>query len=162
MIFQREILTILSGAAPISEVRGAIPLGMFFFGFYPLKAYSLAVLGNALPVLPILFFLDRFSVFMMKRFYFFNRFFTWLFDYTRRRHGDHFHYWKWAPLALFVFVAIPLPLTGAWSGALAAFIFGISFWRAALAIFLGILVAGAIVLALTLLGIFTFNSAYFL
>ncbi|OGZ29940.1 MAG: hypothetical protein A2931_01830 [Candidatus Niyogibacteria bacterium RIFCSPLOWO2_01_FULL_45_48] len=160
MLFQQEIIVILSGAAPISEVRGAIPLGILLFGMPPLKTYLLSVLGNLLPVVPLLFFLERFSLFSMRRFYFMNRFLSWLFEYTRSRHSDHFHYWGWAPVALFVFVAIPLPLTGAWSGALVAFIFGVPLRRASLIIFLGIVSAAAVVLATTLFGITIFNSVF--
>lgn len=157
MVFEQELIVILSAAAPISEIRGAIPLGMILFGFSPLKAYLLGVLGNLLPILPLLFFLERLSDFLTRRSYFFNRFFSWLFEYTRERHADHFHYWSWAPLALFVFVAVPLPLTGAWSGALAAFVFGVPLRRAFWVISLGAAAAGLITLALTLLGIYTFG-----
>ena len=159
MQFQQELIVFLSGAAPISEVRGAIPLGILYFHFGPAKTYLLSVLGNFLPIIPLLFFLGKFSKFLMRRFYFINRFLSWLFEYTRNRHSDHFHYWGWAPLALFVFVAIPLPLTGAWSGAVAAFIFGIPFWRSVGVISLGVMTAAAVVLAATLFGITIFNSA---
>ena len=80
MPFKQELMVILSAAAPISEVRGAIPLGMLFFHFGPIKTYLLSVLGNVLPVIPLLFFLERFSEFLMHRFYFINRFLSWLFE----------------------------------------------------------------------------------
>lgn len=146
------------GAMPISEVRGAIPTAMFAFHFSALKAYFLAALGNLLIIVPVLFFLHKLSDFLMHRVYFINRFLTWLFERTRRLHQDHFHHYGWAPLALFLFVAIPLPFTGAWSGAVAAFIFGIPFWRSVLSISLGVLAAGIIVLTISSLGWLTFNS----
>lgn len=158
MPFQQELIVILSGAAPVSEVRGAIPLGIFLFGMYPLKAYLLAVFGNLLPVLPLLFFLKYFSEFLSRRFYFANSFFAWLFEYTRHRHADHFHHWGWAPLALFIFVAIPLPLTGAWSGALAAFVFGLPLRKAAAIISLGVLAAAGVVLGVSLFGLTILNK----
>ena len=55
-------------------------------------------------------------------------------------------------LALIVLVAIPLPFTGAWTGALAAFVFGIPIKRSFPLIILGILIAGAII-SLTTIGI---------
>ena len=55
-----------------------------------------------------------------------------------------------------IFVAIPFPLTGAWSGVLAAFIFGIPFRTAMLMIFLGVVLAGLIVLAGTIFGGYAF------
>jgi uncharacterized membrane protein len=154
----QEIITILMGAMPISEVRGAIPLAVAAFHFSALKAYCLAVLGNLLMIVPALFFLHKLSDFLMHRVYFINRFLTWLFERTRRLHQDHFHHYRWAPLALFIFVAIPLPMTGAWSGVVAAFIFGIPFWRSVLSISLGVLAAGLLVLIASSLGGLAFSS----
>lgn len=153
----KELIVILLGAAPISEIRGAILAGVFLFDFTPIKAYLLGTFGNVIPIPFIFLVLERFSGYLMHRYYFCNRFLAWLFEHTRRRHGDHFHYWKWAPLALFIFVAIPLPFTGAWSGVVAAFVFGIPFWRAFFAISAGVLVAGIIVLGLVSLGLFAFR-----
>lgn len=48
-------------------------------------------------------------------------------------------------IALITFVAIPLPMTGGWSGALAAFVFGIKPKKAIPLIFVGIAIAGIIV-----------------
>lgn len=145
----KEISVVLAGAMPVLETRGALPLALFYYGFSPLKAYLLAVLGNCIFILPVLFGLNRFSQFLMHKSYRINRFLTWLFERTRKKHADHFESYRFAALALFVFVAIPLPLTGAWSGIAAAVVFGISFWRAAAAIILGVLTSGAIVLALS-------------
>jgi hypothetical protein len=43
-------------------------------------------------------------------------------------------------------------MTGAWTGSIAAFLFGLKFYRALLFIFFGIVIAGAIVTILCLLG----------
>ena len=145
-----EFITFIISALPLSELRGAIPLAILKFGFSPLKAFFISVLGNILPVLPLLIGLKKISEYLSSKFYWFNRFFNWLFASTKERHKDHFHYF--VDLALFIFVAIPLPFTGAYSGALAAFVFGLptkhSFWSIAL----GVMAAGVIVTSATLLG----------
>jgi len=146
--FQHELAVLITSALPISELRGGIPLAMFTFGFSPFKTLSISILGNMLPIIPCYIFLDRFAKILMHRFYTVNRFLTWLFERTRRVHGDHFDYFSWAPFALFVFVAVPLPLTGAWSGVLAAIVFGIPFRRAIPAISLGVVASGVIILLL--------------
>jgi len=51
-----------------------------------------------------------------------------------------------------LFVAVPLPFTGAWTGSIAAFLFGIEFRKALLSIVSGVIIAGAIVTCLSLLG----------
>lgn len=150
-IFSKELITVLVAAAPVSELRGAIPLAVTVFGMNVYKAFILSVIGNFLPVLPLLAGLERSAEYLGHRVYFFNRFFAWLFERTRRKHNHHFEFW--GRLALFVFVAIPLPLTGAWSGAVAAFVFGIPLWKAAFSIALGIVAAGAIVAVATTTGL---------
>ena len=59
---------------------------------------------------------------------------------------------KYERIGLVLFVAIPLPITGAWTGSIASVLLGMSFKRALLSIFLGVLIAGTIVTCLTLLG----------
>jgi uncharacterized membrane protein len=51
-----------------------------------------------------------------------------------------------------LFVAIPLPMTGAWTGSIIAFILGMRFTYALLSILCGVIIAGAIVTSLCLLG----------
>ena len=79
----------------------------------------------------------------MKRFRLARRFFNWLFGYTRRRHSKKFE--KYKGYALIGVVGIPLPVTGGWTGALIAFVFGIPPKKALLHIFIGVLIAGIIV-----------------
>ena len=99
-----ELWTILVGMLPLSESRGAIPLGIFAFGFSPLKAFLLGVLGNTLFIAPVLLFFNYFSAWLMRKSYWFNRFFSWLFTFTRDRHAQQFaqkeekhhhsHFWR--------------------------------------------------------------------
>jgi uncharacterized membrane protein len=60
---------------------------------------------------------------------------------------------KWGWLGVSAFVAIPLPITGAWTGTLGAWVLGLSKRRTMLAVILGVIVSGAIVSAVMLLGI---------
>lgn len=143
-----ELWTILLGAAPISEVRGAIPVAVGVFYFTPLKAYLLSVFGNILPIVPLLFFLRHFSEYLMHHNYYIHQFLTWLFERTRKQHTKKFE--VWGSVALFIFTAIPLPLTGVWSAIAAAFVFGIDFWKAVIFISLGAAAAGLLVLGATL------------
>lgn len=128
---------------PISELRGAIPLALTVYNLSPLSAFALAVIGNIIPIIFLLLFLDWVSEYLSRHFYFFNRFFAWLFERTRRKHNHKFE--VWGSLALIAFVAIPLPMTGGWTGAAAAFVFGIPFKKALPLISLGIVIAGVIV-----------------
>ena len=144
------LATILLSATPISELRGAIPIAIGIYGMGPVETYILAVIGNMLPVVPLLLFLDPVSTYL-RRFKIGDMFFSWLFTRTHHKHSERFE--RYGTLALTIFVAIPLPVTGAWTGCAAAFVFGIKFRHALLAILSGVMIAGVIVTAFTLGGI---------
>ena len=141
-------------ASPISELRGAIPLAIVQFDFAWYYAYLLAVIGNLLPVPFILLFLDTASR-LLSKVEFFERILNWLFERTRRRGKIIERYQR---IGLILFVAIPLPITGAWTGSLAAVLFGLRFKHSLLSIFVGILIAGVIVTCATLGGWAIFSS----
>jgi len=150
-----NVLEVLAFAAsPISELRGAIPWAILKYHFPWYYAFLLAVIGNLLPVPFILLFLDTFSR-LLSKIGIFEKMLHWLFERTRRR-GKIITRYKRIGLALFV--AIPLPVTGAWTGSLAAVLFGLKFKHAFLSIFIGILIAGVIVTCATLLGWSIFSS----
>lgn len=142
-----EFITLLISMLPISELRGAIPIAISVYNISVLSAFFWAVLGNIIPVIFILWLLERVSNFLSHHIYFFNRFFAWLFEKTRRNHLKKFERWK--EFALVILVAIPLPFTGAWTGSLAAFVFGIPIKHAFPLIVLGVLIAGIIVSLVT-------------
>ncbi len=145
-----EAVVVLVSTLPIVELRGAIPIGNNFFEMKDRwwLVYMLAVAGNMIPIPIILLTLGPVSRQLMK-FKFGKRFFDWLFARTRCK-GASIE--KYETLGLAIFVAIPLPVTGGWTGAMAAFLMGIKFKHAMWSIFLGVLIAGVIVTALSLLG----------
>ncbi|NQU73391.1 MAG: small multi-drug export protein [Candidatus Omnitrophica bacterium] len=144
---QKELITVAVAALPISELRGAMPLAVAM-GISLKKAFFLSVIGNMLPIIPILIFLEPVSA-KLRRFKILARFFDWFFTRTRKKAGV---VEKFETLGLILFVAIPLPVTGAWTGCVAASLFKIRFRYAFLAISLGVLIAGIIVAALISIG----------
>ncbi|MBI2484861.1 small multi-drug export protein [Candidatus Uhrbacteria bacterium] len=137
---------LLIAALPIVELRGALPIalagGMPFW-----QAYLLSVIGNLVPAIPLFFFL-AWSVKIIERYIpFLHRWLLWWFERTRKKFGPSYE--RYGAVALCIFVAIPLPLTGAWSGAVAAVLFGIPARFAIPAIVVGVAIAGIIVGILT-------------
>jgi uncharacterized membrane protein len=146
--FSKELVVLIISALPIFELRGAIPVAINLFHFPWYYALLLAIIGNMIPVPVILLFLHA-IVRYLSRVSLFDRFFNWLFAHTRKR-GTIIERYERIGLALFV--AIPLPVTGAWTGSLAAVLFGLRFKHSILSIFIGVLIAGIIVTCLSLLG----------
>ncbi len=143
-----NVLVVLAlAASPISELRGAIPWAIWHdFPWY--YAFLLAIIGNIIPVPLLLLFFNTLSRFLSK-WGIFERMLHRFLERTRRR-GKIIE--KYERIGLILFVAIPLPMTGAWTGALAATLFGLRFKHAFLSILTGILISGAIVTIFSLLG----------
>ena len=144
----RDVAVVVISTLPIVELRGAVPVGILAFEMPWWKVYALAVAGNMLPIPFILLLLGPVSSFLM-RFKIGKKFFDWLFARTRKKSAS---IEKYEALGLTLFVAVPLPVTGGWTGAMAAFLMGISFWKAMLYILLGVMIAGVIMTVLSLMG----------
>ena len=144
-----DILVVLGiAASPIAELRVAIPVAIIQYHFPWYQALLLAIIGNMLPVPFILLFLNTASR-LLSKVGFFDRILNWLFEHTRKRGRLVERYER---IGLVLFVAIPLPVTGAWTGSLAAVLFGLKFKHAFLSIFIGVVIAGIIVTCATVLG----------
>ncbi len=142
--------TVLVSMLPVVELRGGIPFGVSAGLPLPL-AVAASILGNIIPV-PFLILFTR-------------RVFTWLRRHIPALEGfisrlerraeakkelvQRYQFW-----GLLVLVAVPLPGTGAWTGALVAAVMDLRLKNALPAIFGGVLIAAAIVTAITL-GLFS-------
>ena len=146
-----ELAVFLTSMLPIIELRGALPLAINVFRISWPKAFLIAYIGNLIPA-PIILWLLGPVVNLLSKIGIFRHFFTWLFERTRRKSSKMIE--KYEEIGLMAFVAIPLPGTGAWTGALIAFLFGLDFKKSLLIIAIGVLIAGVIVTSLCLLGWF--------
>jgi len=149
----KEYVVIIMGALPISELRGAMPLALYYgmsFG----KAFWLSILGNTIFIAPALFLFEPIST-RLRKFKIWSRFFDWVFERTKKN-ADAIQ--KYEALGLAIFVAIPLPMTGAWSGVVAASLFKIKFRYAFISIMTGVITAGLFVLTLCALGMMSWKA----
>ena len=142
-----QLATFLTAMTPVGELRASIPLALTVHGMGALESYIWSVAGNMLPVIFLLAGLEKMSSVLMHKSPRARAFFNWLFERTRKKFTGHYE--TWGELALVVFVAVPLPMTGAWTGSIAAYLFGIPAKRAFLLILAGVMIAGAIVTLFT-------------
>ncbi len=143
-----ELKTFLLAMTPLGELRLSIPIALTSYQLSVWSAYLISVFGNIVPAIFILLFLESFLKHVKEKSPFLHNFLNWVFVRNENNHRKKFEYWK--ELALVILVAIPLPFTGAWTGAICSFIFRIPFKRAVPLIFLGVLIAGALVTLFTL------------
>ena len=143
-MFTVLITTLLIAMVPVLELRGAIPIGVSL-GLHPIVATFVAIIGNFLPILPILLLLTKIFDFLRER-KFSKKFIAKLEERVEKKR-DVVDKYGW--LGLIILVAIPLPGTGAWTGALVAGVLEMKTKTAALAIAAGILIAGLVVSLVT-------------
>lgn len=138
---------------PIAELRGGIPYAISN-DIDPLTAYVICVGANLLAFPIVFFFLGVLHPVFMK-----VKLYENLFDkfVIRTRNKIEKKIEKWGFWGLMIFVMIPLPVTGAYTGSFAAWLFNIKKRQAFLAVSFGVIIAGIIVLAISVTGAEAFN-----
>ncbi len=139
---------------PLVELRGAIPVAVGMdLGLPEWLVLLVAIVGNIIPVPIIYFFARKVLEWGAKtKWKPFKQFCNFCLKKGEKggqkllkKAGDYGTYF-----ALFLFVAIPIPGTGAWTGTLAASILNLDFKKTMVAIISGVLVAGIIMLLVSL------------
>lgn len=135
------LIVFIISMLPISELRGAIPVGIFNLNMPWYYTLPIAYIGNLVPVPLLYIFLDRLRR-LSKHMGIIGTLVEKFLKYTNRRAAFIERYGK---VGLILFVALPLPITGAWTGTIAAYLLGIRFRDAILPICTGVLIAGIVV-----------------
>lgn len=138
-----EILTLLSAALPLTELRGSIPFGVSVLHLAPWTAFFYSIIGNAIPVPIIFYLLPKVLSWAEKHWPWLHRILVVYLEKKKEKFKDSYD--KYGALSLAIFVAIPLPMTGAWTGAALAVIFNIKKKYSFPAVIAGTIVAGVIV-----------------
>lgn len=128
---------------PVIELRGGLPYGLVVFHMNIVEAFIWSVLGNIMPVFFLLKLLDPVVKWIFKHSPYLEKHVKQYFEKLHHKHSAKFN--DLGALFLATFVAIPIPGTGAWTGALLAYLFNIPFKLAFGAITLGVVGAGIIV-----------------
>lgn len=140
-----EWATLLISMLPIVELRVGIPLGIAM-GLSWQSAFLIGVVGNMLPI-PFVIWLIRPLLNLLQKWKCFSWFVRWQ-EEKMLKHSKKVA--RYSMLGLFFFVAIPLPGTGAWTGAMVADFLRMRMWSALISIMCGVLVAAAIITAVSM------------
>lgn len=133
---------------PLIELRGAIPVATAY-ELPKITSYIVCIIGNMIPV-PFIYLFARKILKWGKDKKIIGKF--CLFCLNKGEKGGKKLQEKAGRglfFALMIFVGIPLPGTGAWTGTLAASLLDMDFKSSVLAVMLGVLMAGIIMLLLS-------------
>ncbi|MCI6186542.1 MAG: small multi-drug export protein [Spirochaetia bacterium] len=158
-MIKNYLIIFLISMVPLIELRGAIPVSQAM-QLPIIPSYIICILGNMIPVPIIYLFARKFLEWGQNKKIIGGicRFFlekgTKAGDKLQSKAGRGIF------LALLLFVGIPLPGTGAWTGTLAASFLNMNFKQTVIAVMLGVLLAGLIMMAGSL-GLFSAIFAVF-
>lgn len=140
---------ILLSLLPVAELRGGLPYA-YLTGSPIWLAYLVCVVANFF-VGPIMFlFLETVHKWLIK-WNLYQKLFEIIIRRVRRKTShliEKYGFW-----GITLFVAIPLPVTGAYTGTIAAWLFGLDKKRSLLAVLAGVCIAGLIVSVVVFFGI---------
>ncbi len=149
---RKYLIVFLISMVPLIELRGAVPYAVGM-GLPVVPSLIVSVIGNMIPV-PFIFLFARRILEWGKDKKLIGGFCRWCLEKGEKggrkleeKAGRGLY------VALLLFVGIPLPGTGAWTGTLAASMLNLDFRKSVLYVLLGVLLAGAIMLAASL-GVF--------
>ena len=145
--FPLWIIVIFVSMLPFLELRASIPLGILAFSLPPFQVFVVAILSNMLVIPPILLLFERVEVWLRK-YRFWENLMDRVFEKTRKKAGARVE--KYEVLALILFVGIPLPGTGAWTGSLIAYLFGMDVKKSFFYISIGVLFAGTAIFLMSI------------
>ena len=154
----KYLATFFISMVPLIELRGAIPIAIGM-GLDTIPSIVICVIGNMLPV-PIIYLFAR-------------KFLIWGLDKPGISKLCHFFHDKGEAagrklmakktgkygllVALTLFVGIPIPGTGAWTGTLGASFLGMGAKETAVAVSIGVIMAGIIMVIVSLVGVHLFG-----
>lgn len=152
--------TIVMSIFPLIELKGGIVFAQSA-GIYWVTSFLLAYVGSTLVFIPIYFLLKP-ILNLLKKIKWFNGFALKIEGYFQNKANDTLEEREGKnkkikskttlkALGVFVFVAIPLPMTGVWTGTAIAVFLNLKFKNVILPVVLGNLVAGVLILLLSLL-----------
>lgn len=145
----KYIIIFFISMVPVIELRGAVPIGVGF-GLKEINCLLICVIGNMIPV-PFIYLFARKVLNWGKEKKIIGKICKFLLAKGEKggkklqETAGHGLY-----IALLLFVGVPLPGTGAWTGTLAASILDLDFKRTVVAVLCGVLLAGCIMLAISL------------
>lgn len=147
-MLKKYILILLVSMVPVIELRGAIPIAVGM-GLDKLTSFIIAIIGNMIPVPFIYLFARKFLIWGKDK-KIIGKFLSWCLK-KGEKGGQKLESkaGKGLYVALLLFVGIPLPGTGAWTGTLAASILNMDFKKSIIAVTLGVLLAGLIMMAIS-------------
>jgi len=142
-MIQETIAVIIANLMPTLEQVGGIPLGIAL-GLNPVYSLLVSLAVNCLLFFPVYFSLELFYENVFSKMSLFKKYL----ERSRKRGKPYVD--KYGILGLTLFISLPTPFTGTYTASMLSWILDLDWKSSSLAIFLGSLIGGIIILGTTL------------
>jgi uncharacterized membrane protein len=142
-----ELKIFVLSMLPVWELRGSLPLGIYYYGLHPASSFFFSFAGNFTAGVLLVCLLDILLERFIKKVQPLYKLYLKISSRASKKHRQKIE--LFAELGIFFVVALPLPGTGAWTGALLSQLFRLNRLKSIMSIGFGLLVCGIIMLALS-------------
>ena len=144
----KYIIVFFISMVPVVELRGAIPIALGM-GLNEIISFIICIIGNMVPV-PFIYLFARKVLEWGADKKVIGKFCNWcLLKGERAGKKLQSKAGRGVFISLLLFVGIPIPGTGAWTGTLGASLLKLDFKKSVIAVLLGVLLAGLIMMAIS-------------
>lgn len=153
MVDVQILIGLLLSVLPVFELRGGLPVIVEYAvrnGVSVWPYFLMVLILNMLVILLIFMFFDFFHDIFMRVKWYRSVVGSVLRRVQKRVDKVERKMDRWGYIGLMLFVAVPLPATGAWTGTIVAWIMGLDRLKSFFAIAAGVVIAGLIVLTISL------------
>jgi len=134
---------------PALELRASIPYGIFGTGLHWSAVFLICVAAN-IALAPLVWLFVNYVMHLFLKISMIKHVYDSVMTRSQKKVEPYVK--KYGTLGLAVFIGIPLPGSGVYSGALGAYLLGFSFKNYFISSVLGVLIAGTVVLLVSLFG----------
>lgn len=148
-MFSEFAWIILLTLLPTLELRASIPYGVLSTNLHWSVVFLVAVITNMILGAVVFTIIDK-TLHMFIKYPWFKKPYEWYHKRVQKKIEKKVE--KYGELGVALFIGVPLPGSGSYSGALASHLLGLNFRQFFIANMIGVLIAGVIVLVVSLTG----------
>jgi uncharacterized membrane protein len=145
--FPHWLATVLMAMTPVGELRLSIPVAVLGYRMPIWAVMILSIIGTMIPAIFIMLFAKPFHNWIEKKSGLFGRGWIKILQHVQEKFSGRYE--KYGLAVLLILFSVPFPGFGAWTGGLAAFVFGIPLRKAWPYLVIGTIVAACLTLLVT-------------
>ena len=145
--FPHGLAAVLMAMTPVGELRLSIPVAILGYHMPVWEVMILSIVGTMIPAMLIMLFAKKFHNWIEKKSSLFSKGWVGILHHVQEKFSGRHE--KYGLAVLLILFSVPFPGFGAWTGGLAAIVFGIPLRKAWPYLVIGTIIAAVLTLLVT-------------